>query len=88
MSNNRNHSLHGRLSLLTKGCKDVLGLDVPSYLPPPSISTCKLSNDGSLRMRAVMSVHNPIEQMSELVCPSTWGVMSTHAISCSISVVL
>ena len=58
--------------------KRVLLLSVQS--PPPSISTCTVSNDGNRSSRADMSVHRPTAQSFR----SGWSwVMSTHATSYS-----
>ena len=59
-----------------------------NYLPPPSISTCRLSKLGNLSNRADMSVHRPIAHKSERVVSSPMGVISKQATSCSIVVVL
>lgn len=58
------------------------------FLPPPNISLCSSSNEGSLRIRAEMSVQRPIAQRGDMPLVSPKGVMSRQAISCSISVKL
>lgn len=57
-------------------------------LPPPSISLCSSSKDGSFRMRAEMSVQSPMAQSGDIPLESPRGVMSRQATSCSISVQL
>lgn len=57
-------------------------------LPPPSISLCSSSNEGSFRMRAEMSVQSPMAHSGDMPLVSPKGVMSRQATSCSISVQL
>lgn len=55
-------------------------------VPPPSISLCSSSKEGSFRIRAEMSVQRPMAQRGDSPLLSPKGVMSKQATSCSISV--
>lgn len=54
--------------------------------PPPSISLCSSSKEGSFKIRAEMSVQRPMAQRGDSPLLSPSGVMSKQATSCSISV--
>lgn len=60
--------------------------EVKRNTPPPSISLCSSSKEGSFAIRAEMSVQRPIAQRGDIPLLSPKGVMSKQATSCSISV--